>query len=290
MDAGDDIGQRYLPPLRSLYTGMKVKEDPNKEGKSESTPPWWCWAIPWTCPVIQWGILPPVVQKFIDELVDFLEYCLECMGEDVKYIYALLKYKISDSGMLPVVPGAACLILGFFTLGAILMGTGAVFYFFGQPLFSAVEWLFGSAFSFFGSFSSYFLSFASSLSYLARNAFGFLYEACQSLAAVTYSDPRVWVLVMLTALFWGALEVYIDFMEGETKFEGTKFYDVWKILDYPFAWILSEIDDFFGEGIIYWLAKVMVLPFEAGAFVLSLLVGLLCSVLEELFDHLKNKN
>lgn len=230
-----------------------------------------------------------------DALVELLLWDLECALEVFQYLRCkvtewILKVRGDPSRSECLEPNMIIMAVGGVTLLALTAMVTAVLYFGGEPIIQLGTSIMGYILTFVFDLASYLRPVLGNFFYAAKTGLYYAYELCEFMARETYSNPGLWLMVTGTALLWGALQVVIEVLNGTLRFKGTKIYDVWRVVSYPIRWILDEIGDLFGRGIIYWIAEIVALPFQSTAFLLSIFLAMICEIFDELIDLIKDKS
>lgn len=252
-----DYGQRLFAP-----TG---RNDRSKLQGTLGEPSWWT--------------------EFWDVVEFILVFIGECMRSVYEYIFLWLKWKLSNGTKPTNAPEWQCWLVTAVTTFWVLGLFGLLVYFLGEPIFGGIQ----GVFSFVFDFGSYFTGFFGNLTNWIKTLMGYGFDLANYLAQATYSDPRIWYVNLVTLYVWAAEQIYIEWLEGETKFRDTLFYKVFEVLDWPVSWLLDQIKDLFGSGVIYWISKAIFAPFETAILLLSMVIGGICYVIQEIIDLLKEK-
>lgn len=195
-------------------------------------------------------------------------------------------------------PGMVCSIIGLFAIFNILGALGLIAYF-GKNIFDVVTYVFGSLFGIVRSGAVYTSGFISKVGTtitedegpivnLIKYMLDWFFDLVNGVISLTEVSPG---LLYLNVLTLAALMIAVVFKDTEClidRFKGTIYSTVFKIVDWPFQFILDvvqQIDQ--GKGFFYYLAKFLVLPFQGGALALSLLIGSLLFVLDQFLAVVK---
>lgn len=103
----------------------------------------------------------------------------------------------------------------------------------------------------------------------------------------TFANPWLVYLNLGTLIAWAFLNLGIDFMNAKLEWEGTIFEKVFRVLDWPFEMIMKGVSVVTkGEGLMYYVVKLFLLPWEGAGVILSFVVGGVLFVFKELIKVL----
>lgn len=229
---------------------------------------------------------------FFQVLNDIIVYETECVKEVWNYVIGKIKYAVGLQETPPLAPSGDCWVSGgipLLVLGAVI---GIILYY-GQ---SAIQFLAGilkmpinaikSLFSADVDIAQYVQLAISNVTYFFRQFFGWYFDTTNYLSEITNSSEKIWILVSLTAFAYLASQLGIELVGADVAWHGTIFYEVFKVIDYPFEWLSGEVKDALGDGILYWLFRVIEFPFQLGMMVISFVMGGIVYVVKEIWENL----
>jgi hypothetical protein len=201
---------------------------------------------------------------------------------------------------LPEKPGVVCSTIGIMALLVLGMAMLAVLYFFGSAV-GIARWVWdaltgtvkGSIL-----YSSTFVlrmgtaiieeegPFVNAVKYLVDVFFdliNFIIRQTEVAPGLLYLNVATLAALLITM-------VVKDAECLEERFKGTIYADIFRVVDWPFEFILKLVQDFAGgKGLFYYIAKFFVLPFQGGALMLSLILGSIGFVFEELLAVIRER-
>lgn len=227
-----------------------------------------------------WYDLPCLIADAVKQLVDYEKTCLK---EIIVYIGEKIK------GNSPLAPSIDCWIMGGMIIVTIIFAVGGTLYF-GSDIIKFVVGIpinmVKSLFSADVAIAQYFQIAFSNVAYLARTVTGFLVDMTTYMAELTNSDMRLWLLLLGTFLVYLATQLGIELADADSEWIGSLFYDVFKVIDWPFEWVAEQIKKATGNGVLYWISRIILFPFQIGTFGVSFIIGGMLYILRELYEQL----
>lgn len=229
----------------------------------------------------------------------------DCFADVWNYLYGLLKYKLGLTTLIPVDPGTMCWYGAGVSVVGILMGIimivvviAAVVMMLSDFL-GPVEWGISKVLGLFGFTADWTSGFVTRVgNFIIGNestvviGAKYLLDIFRDVYEVIISYTNVNnVLLGVNALTLALVllsEVAIDAIEVEHRWEGSYFDVIYHILNWPIELVLDVVEHFTGgKGFIYYLGQFFALPYQAGALVLSMVIGGIVFVVEQLIAVIK---
>lgn len=241
-----------------------------------------------------------------------------CFSQVWDYIVALVKWALDDKkGSKPTSPSWVCWAeVGFVGLfGILLFG---VISFYGSSVVQSFLQLFPALNGILGIFKTVFGGLFNSIKSIAvysettiENVAQYLVQIVQLIVyswrylvdgandISAYLDRLLGVNIYLsyanvyTLAALAITEVLREFLNLEIEWEDSSFYYVFKILNWPLTTFMNAIVDLIGEegnaGILF-ILKTLIIPFEGGTFVVSIILGTILYLLDELIEAIKDND
>lgn len=197
-------------------------------------------------------------------------------------------------------PDSLCIVLGAFGLLVVMVALGLIM-FYGGEFLNVARWVFNFVIGGLGDGARYTSNFISkvatditesesAITLMFKYAFDFVRDSIEYIVEYTYVNRYLLLLNIITAFLTAMLAVINETLWLESEFEGSLMQKCFKVFDWPFQFIMDFVEKLDGgKGILYYIAKFFVLPFEGGALALGFVVSGILYLIEQILEVIREK-